>query len=152
MGMLCLFLLFCSKKIVTRLLKPFVDSLAERDVVLKEGTILSRISKAKSRGLTPQEFIDECAATTAVSKRPMGSHSPSQIVEEVVGKIYEQYQLVLKRSNSLDFDDLLVYGVKLFRDNPKASRWCQHILVDELCVITCLASAYMLIRRWQPRY
>jgi DNA helicase II / ATP-dependent DNA helicase PcrA len=46
-----------------------------------------------------------------------------------------RYQLALRKSNSLDFDDLLVYGVKLFEWNDgQLVKWCKHVLVDELQV------------------
>ncbi len=55
-----------------------------------------------------------------------------EVIAQVVAQIYGQYQIILKDNNSLDFDDLLVYGFKLFRDNPNVGKWCTHVLVDEL--------------------
>ena len=50
----------------------------------------------------------------------------------IVAEIYIGYEQVLKDNNALDFDDLLVYGVKLFREHSETALWCKHILVDEL--------------------
>ncbi len=81
--------------------------------------IASAITAAKSRTLTPQEYIQ---------------HTTSYF-EEVVGRVYERYQQLLTESNALDFDDLLMKTVQLFRSSPETlakyqSRYL-HILVDE---------------------
>ncbi|KAF7354819.1 ATP-dependent DNA helicase PcrA [Mycena sanguinolenta] len=57
--------------------------------------------------------------------------TPKEDIHRVVGSVYEQYEKSLRRSNSLDFDDLLLFGVKLFSDHPPATSWCRHVLVDE---------------------
>ncbi len=81
--------------------------------------IASAISAAKSRTVTPQEYIKS-------------THS---YFEEVVGRVYERYQELLEENNALDFDDLLMKTVQLFRSSPETlakyqSRYL-HILVDE---------------------
>ncbi len=81
--------------------------------------IASAITAAKSRMLTPQDYIQ---------------HTRSYF-EEVAGRVYERYQQLLVESNALDFDDLLMKTVQLFRNSPETlskyqSRYL-HILVDE---------------------
>jgi len=81
--------------------------------------ISSAISAAKSGTVTPQEYIK----------------STRSYFEEVVGRVYELYQATLTESNALDFDDLLMKTVLLFRSSPETlakyqSRYL-HILVDE---------------------
>jgi len=81
--------------------------------------IASAIGAAKSRVLAPEDYIQ---------------HSGSYF-EEVVGRVYEHYQQLLAQSNALDFDDLLMKVVQLFRTTPEIltryqSRYL-HILVDE---------------------
>ena len=81
--------------------------------------IASAISAAKSRMLTPADYIQQ-------------SHS---YFDEVVGRVYERYQQLLTESSGLDFDDLLMKTVWLFRSSPEIlSRYQErylHILVDE---------------------
>jgi DNA helicase-2/ATP-dependent DNA helicase PcrA len=81
--------------------------------------ILSAISASKSRMLFPQD----CAT---------GNRS---YFDEVVGRVYERYQKLLTQSQSLDFDDLLMRTVSLFRDHPEILKKYQnryiHIMVDE---------------------
>jgi len=81
--------------------------------------ILSAISSAKSRMITPDEFL---------------KHGRSYF-EEVVQRVYEHYQKLLDESSALDFDDLLLKTVLLFRQNPELLERYQsrylHIQVDE---------------------
>ncbi|MGB2877853.1 MAG: UvrD-helicase domain-containing protein [Dehalococcoidales bacterium] len=81
--------------------------------------INSAISAAKSRMWTPEEYL---------------KHSHSYF-EEIVQRVYERYQQFLTESNALDFDDLLLKVVQLFKqDAPVLSRYQSrylHIQVDE---------------------
>ncbi len=55
--------------------------------------------------------------------------------DEVVARVYEQYQKILLMSNAMDFDDLLLWMAILLNDNDKIrekyARRYQQILVDE---------------------
>lgn len=55
--------------------------------------------------------------------------------DEKLAKVYVRYQDELKRSNALDFDDLIMLAVKLFEENPKIlekyQKFFQYILIDE---------------------
>jgi DNA helicase-2/ATP-dependent DNA helicase PcrA len=75
------------------------------------------ISSAKSQMLLPSDL------------------STRSYFEEVTKRVYERYQELLTASNALDFDDLLLKAVLLFRQNPDIlsryqSRYL-HIQVDE---------------------
>jgi DNA helicase-2/ATP-dependent DNA helicase PcrA len=79
----------------------------------------SAISAAKSRTVAPKEY----------------SKHTNSYFEEVVGRVYERYQQLLTESSALDFDDLLMKAVELFRDSDETlakyqSRYL-HIMVDE---------------------
>jgi DNA helicase-2/ATP-dependent DNA helicase PcrA len=79
--------------------------------------IRSAITAAKSRLITPAEYL------------------PRSYFEEVVRRVYERYQQLLGESNALDFDDLLLKTVHLFREQPQIlsryqSRYL-HLQVDE---------------------
>ncbi len=81
--------------------------------------IKSAISAAKSRMLSPEDYVQQSRS----------------YFEEVVGRVYESYQQLLTESNALDFDDLLMKAVLLFRKSPetlsKYQARYQHLLVDE---------------------
>ena len=87
--------------------------------IYKERNLLSKISAAKNEMITPNEY--EKQVTRWEDRR--------------VGEIYRAYQEQLKKNNALDFDDLLVKTVELFRDCPEALEYYQerfrYIMVDE---------------------
>ena len=82
-------------------------------------SVLSTISQAKAELIPPETF-----ASQAVEFFP-----------KTVAKIYLEYQARLKKSQALDFDDLLMSIVQLFKDNPAVLKKYQekfkYILVDE---------------------
>ncbi len=82
-------------------------------------TILSRISHAKNHGKTPQSILDE-------------SWEPSW---EYTANVFNEYEKRLKKSNALDFDDLLIKAVELFDKFPAAaekySTRFPYVMVDE---------------------
>lgn len=125
-----------SKKVISALLKPHRNLLDSRDITLKDGTVLSIISKAKAKGQSSADFASDVQARypSATTSAAPAFDTISRTIDEVVADIYIDYEKALRSSNSLDFDDLLLYGVKLFTYHHRAVEWCQHILVDELYV------------------
>ncbi|MER3437597.1 MAG: ATP-dependent DNA helicase PcrA [Chloroflexota bacterium] len=81
--------------------------------------MLSRISAAKSQLLTPAEFEAQVETYD----------------DEVVARVYREYQRSLRRANAVDFDDLLGLPIRLFDEAPALLERYQeqflHILVDE---------------------
>ncbi len=55
--------------------------------------------------------------------------------EKVVLRVYKRYETMLKKNNAVDFDDLLVLPIKLFREHPsilqKYQERFKYILIDE---------------------
>ncbi|WP_425803450.1 DNA helicase PcrA [Desulfitobacterium sp. Sab5] len=77
------------------------------------------ISDAKNKLQSPEEFSQRAA----------------DYFEQKVEKVYELYQKRLKGNNALDFDDIIMLTVRLFRENPEVLAYYQekfrYILVDE---------------------
>ena len=127
-----------SKKIIAKLLKPFQELLKEKNLTLKEGTVQSVISKWKAKGLSADQVLALVAENNMLSPQERMARKLEKKNDfldgdlgEVVGAVYKEYEKTLREANSLDFDDLLVFGVKMFAGHKKASSWCQHVLVDE---------------------
>jgi len=81
-------------------------------------------------------------AQQQISKWKNELQSPSQAMslaesdgEQALGLLYERYQQALKAYNAVDFDDLILLPVQLFRDHPEVlGKWqqrIQYLLVDE---------------------
>ena len=55
--------------------------------------------------------------------------------EEIAKRIYERYESTLRSSNAVDFDDLLLWTVKLFDEHldirKRYSQRFEHVLIDE---------------------
>ena len=103
----------------TSLVKRFLKELNYDTEKYPVKYILNKISFAKNEGLTPENFeqfakIDMDKAACAV---------------------YKKYEEALKRSNSVDFDDLLILPLKIFKTSDEVldhyQEHYQYILVDE---------------------
>ncbi len=83
------------------------------------GGIRAAVSSAKARLLAPYDY-----------KGQVDSY-----YGEIVVRVYERYQELLAESNALDFDDLLMKTVHLFRSKPEVLEKYQsrylHVMIDE---------------------
>ena len=118
------------------MVKPYKEYLISQDIVFTEGAASSSISRAKAKGQSAKTFFHEMEQKER-QRKPHASESFNPELEtkslaRIVAEIYIGYEQVLKDNNALDFDDLLIYGVKLFREHCETALWCTHILVDEL--------------------
>ncbi|MBQ1837993.1 MAG: UvrD-helicase domain-containing protein [Ruminococcus sp.] len=88
--------------------------------ILPVKAILSEISKAKDRMMTPQEMLRE---------------AEHDFRRQSIAKAYEIYQDRLKTADAMDFDDLLCKTVELFEQHPDILGFYQsqfkYIMVDE---------------------
>lgn len=81
-------------------------------------SVLTRISAAKSDMLGPAELLARARTYP----------------EEVAARAYERYEAALRRAGGLDFDDLLLRAIDLFRVPELREKWAgryRHVLVDE---------------------
>ena len=86
----------------------------------KERALLAAISHAKDELLTPDD---------------MEQNAGGDFREKRIAEIYREYQAALRRNNALDFDDLIVKTVELFRKCGEVLEYWQdrfrYIMVDE---------------------
>jgi len=127
------YLILRSKKLISKLLAPYKEDLIAKDINLLDGTVLSIISKAKAKGCRPDELLPQSTGVIR-NENASGMNATTQQgdIANIISKIYSDYEKSLRQSNSLDFDDLLLFGVKLFSQHKRAVQWCKHVLVDEL--------------------
>lgn len=89
------------------------------------GTVASIISSAKNSLLSPADY----ARDNDLMKRDIYKERPR------LAEIYAEYSNRCRRSNAMDFDDILYYTNYLFRDNDdvlqKYQNFFEYILVDE---------------------
>ena len=99
--------------------KKIVKDLGYDPKIYNPRAIRNKISSCKNEMMTPEMY-----ERYAVSD-----------YEKVMQKVYEKYEEKLKKNNSVDFDDLLLLPIKLFKENPsvlqKYQELYQYILIDE---------------------
>ena len=102
------------------LMKQVLKRLEMDPRVYRERAVLSAISNAKSQMLGPDAFSAQAAG---------------EYYQERVAEAYIEYQQECKKNNAVDFDDLLMLTVQLFREFPDVlSRYqarFRYVLVDE---------------------
>ena len=85
----------------------------------KPSTIVSSISNAKNKLISPEVFASD----------------GSGYFQRNVAQIYKKYQTLLKVNNALDFDDLLIKTIEIFRAYPDVLEMYRDkfrfILIDE---------------------
>lgn len=86
----------------------------------KDRALLSAISSAKNELISPEEYQLSVAGDWN---------------GQVISKVYNAYQRMLKQNNALDFDDLLMKTVELFQSQPDVLDSYQerfrYLMVDE---------------------
>ena len=101
-------------------MKDVIKSLNLDPKIYKERTFLGVISHAKDELISPEEFLLNAGA---------------DYKQQLYGRAYREYQMALKKNNALDFDDLIVKTVELFRNHPEVLDYYQerfkYIMVDE---------------------
>jgi DNA helicase II / ATP-dependent DNA helicase PcrA len=99
------------------LTKSIIREMNLNEKLYRAQSVHASISRAKNELILPDDF-------------PINTYR-----DEVVKRVYTEYQKRLIASNAVDFDDILVYTVRLFEDNPtvrdKYAQRFKHVLVDE---------------------
>ena len=100
-----------------RVVKNVIRELNINEKLYRPATVLGAISRAKNELISADDY-------------------PTQTYrDEVVKRVYAEYQKRLVASNAVDFDDILLYTARLLEDNPsvrdKYAQRFRHVLVDE---------------------
>lgn len=101
-----------------RLVKNIIKVFELDDKMYQAKTLLNHIKRWKDRGLFPDQL--------GLAMGP---------VETMARKTYKEYQNRLKTLKALDFGDLLLFCIKLFKEHPNILEYYQnqfrYLLVDE---------------------
>ena len=101
------------------IIKKILKQLDLDSKIYNPSAIRNKISGCKNELMGPNEYEKYAASE----------------FEKVVVKVFGIYQKTLKQNNSVDFDDLLLLPIKLFREYPevldKYQERFQYILIDE---------------------
>ncbi len=122
-----------------KLCKDILKQLGLDEKQLPVKAVLSEISKAKDKIITPAE---------------MKKTADFDYRKASVAKVYEVYQTRLKTADAMDFDDLLCKTVELFEQCPDVLEYYQnqfkYIMVDEYQDTNRVQYRFvsMLARRW----
>ena len=99
--------------------KKIIKDLGYDPKIYNPRAIRNKISSCKNEMMSPQAY-----ERLAVSD-----------YEKVIKEVYEKYELKLKRNNSVDFDDLLLLPIELFKKHKEVLERYQdlykYILIDE---------------------
>lgn len=103
-----------------RVVKDALKSMNLDDKTYPPKMVLGLISRAKDSMQTPADFAREAGTDFRLS---------------TVARIYEKYQVSLKKADALDFDDIIVLTVRLLSEYPEVLEYYQrryrYIMVDE---------------------
>lgn len=99
------------------LTKSIIREMNLNEKLYRAQSVHASISRAKNELILPDDF-------------PINTYR-----DEVVKRVYTEYQKRLIASNAVDFDDILVYTARLLEENPtvrdKYAQRFRHVLVDE---------------------
>ncbi len=100
-----------------RIVKNVIRELNINEKLYRPASVHAAISRAKNELIGADDY-------------------PTQTYrDEVVKRVYAEYQKRLVASNAVDFDDILLYTARLLEDNPsvrdKYAQRFRHVLVDE---------------------
>lgn len=119
------------------IMKSLIKEMGLSDQNFKPQAVLRHIDQAKNKGVTCADFVTE-----------------GDFYLEKIKELYTLYQKELKRNQAMDFGDLILNVLVLFKSNPEVLAFYQnqfqHIMVDEYQDTN--AVQYTLIRLLAHKY
>lgn len=107
------------------LIRQIVKERGLDDKLYKPGVVLNRISAAKNRLVSWQEYLNN----------PIYAEDDNANMRPEMGKLYQTYVMRCYSAGAMDFDDLLYNTNVLFQENPdilnKYQQQFHYLLIDE---------------------
>ena len=105
------------------------DSLTVVKKILKEMNLDPKIYNPRAIRNKISSCKNEMMSPEAYEKFAVSDY------EKIVHEVYKKYEIKLQRNNSVDFDDLLLFPIELFKKNPdtlnKYQDLYKYLLIDE---------------------
>jgi superfamily I DNA/RNA helicase len=125
-----------------RILRQHIDKLGYKKnfVIYDESEQLAAVKKILSAISAKGEKTDPGAVLAMLSKFKNGGESSNRVfgdpsVRALAEHIAKRYESALHACNAVDFDDLILLTLRLFREHPDALAACrtkyQYVMVDE---------------------
>ncbi len=103
-----------------RLMKEIMKQQSIDDKFLSHKSVLSAISSAKDKLISPKEFAASCGI---------------DVRQKTIAQLYSLYQKALKNADAMDFDDMIVNTVELLDKNSEVLDYYtnkfKYVMVDE---------------------
>ena len=112
------------KKIINGIKKELVDNAPKKKIIkkIRSSKLANLISDAKNKNIKARDYVKS-------------DNNRSQINSYLIQNIYQTYQDTMHEMNVMDFDDLLMYTIDLFKLHPETLDMLQdqyrYINVDE---------------------
>ena len=105
-----------------RVMKDIIKDMGLDDKTFPAKYVLSIISREKDKLISPDDLLDRAENFGDMRMLP-------------VARAYKKYQSKLRENNALDFDDIILYAVKLLQEHQDIRTYYQrkfrYVLVDE---------------------
>ena len=103
--------------------------------IYDEGDQTGLIKKIITKTAARNEKLEPNVAKSMISKAKNNGWSAPKEEKTLLGSVFSRYQTELKQLNAVDFDDLLLLGVKLLAEHAEVrERWqnrFRYLMVDE---------------------
>lgn len=106
-------------------------------IIDDDDTIIITKNILKDLNYDPKQYNPKVLANLIEDAKadPIVLEIQSQPFKKVLGEVFDEYQKYLKKNNLVDFQDLLVLVIRLFKEFPdvlkKYQSWFEYIMVDE---------------------
>ena len=104
------------------LIKHILKDMDLDEKLFQPRSVMAEISRAKDAGVSAEEYLSRARAVKDVRRVR-------------IGEIYSEYMRRLFSANAMDFDDLIVFTVKLLQEHDEVCAYWQrrfkYVLIDE---------------------
>lgn len=124
-----------------RILRQHIELLGFKRsfVIYSESEQIAVVKKILARLHVGEDSVDVRQVLSSISRFKNAGGDPAAVANDSYGQIalhiHPKYQSALHACNAVDFDDLIVLTLRLFRDHPAALEACReryrYVMVDE---------------------